>query len=80
MSTHGGNGKHTSNGSNGNTTSFDPMTDPQKRLLFRLLSHDKLEGDQAHKKLLELFSVKSLSEVSKRDASSMIEQLLEKRN
>lgn len=63
-----GNGK-----SNGET-----VTDPQKRLLFRLMATNyHLEGDQAFEKLKELFNVNSLKEVSKFEASKMIERLLE---
>ena len=54
------------------------ITDPQKRLLFRLITTNyNLDGDQAFEKLKELFSVGSLKEVSKFEASKMIEHLLE---
>lgn len=54
-----------------------PMTDAQKRLLFRLLANQGLEGDKAHEHLKELFQVKSLKEVTKLEASRGIEKLLD---
>jgi len=53
------------------------MTDAQKRYLFRLLAEQGMEADAAHQRLKKLFGVDSLQQVSKREASSMIEQLLE---
>ena len=54
------------------------MTSPQKRLLFRLMATQQgLEGEKAHEELKKRFRAKSLQEVSKLDASRMIEQLLE---
>ena len=56
----------------------EAVTDPQKRLLFRLMATNyHLEGDQAFEKLKELFQANSLKEVSKFEASKMIERLLE---
>jgi hypothetical protein len=52
------------------------MTDAQKRFLFRILADQGTEGDKAHEKLKELFQVDSLKEVSKLEASRMIERLL----
>ena len=54
-----------------------PMTDAQKRYLFRLMTDKGIEGDKAHQRLRELFQVDSLKEVSKLEASKMIERLLE---
>jgi hypothetical protein len=54
-----------------------PMTDAQKRYLFRILSGRGIEADKAHQRLRELFQVDSLKEVSKLEASKMIERLLE---
>jgi len=54
-----------------------PMTDAQKRYLFRLLADQGIEGDKAHERLTELFQVDSLKEVSKLEASKMIERLIE---
>lgn len=55
----------------------DPMTAAQKRYLFRILAGKGLEGDRAHQELKDLFQVDSLSEVTKFDASNMIERLIE---
>ena len=54
-----------------------PMTDAQKRYLFRILAEKGIEADKAHQRLRELFQVDSLKEVSKLEASRMIERLLE---
>jgi len=52
------------------------MTDPQKRYLFRILAEQGKEEEEAHKHLKELFQVESLKEVTKLEASKMIERLL----
>jgi hypothetical protein len=52
------------------------MTDAQKRYLFRILAEHGIEGEEAHKKLKEFFQVDSLKEISKLEASKMIERLL----
>jgi len=62
----------------GNRNQENPqMTAAQKRYLFRILADKGLEGDKAHNHLKELFQVDSLSEVTKLEASKMIEYLLE---
>lgn len=53
------------------------MTGPQKRLLFRLLATKGIEGDKTEAHLKKLFNVKELEEVSKFDASHLIERLIE---
>lgn len=53
------------------------MTNAQKRYLFRILAGKGLEGDKAHEQLKDLFQVDSLKDVSKYEASKMIERLLE---
>jgi len=53
------------------------MTDAQKRYLFRILADQGMEADAAHQRLKKLFGVDSLQQVSKQEASGMIEQLLE---
>jgi len=63
---------------NSQTTGDSSMTDAQKRYLFRILAEQGLEGDKAHDHLKESFGVDSLQDVSKREASRMIESLLEK--
>ena len=65
-----------SQGSAGQDGQSDPslMTGAQKRYLFRILAERGLDGDKAHQHLKERFGVDSLTEVTKREASSMIEQ------
>ena len=58
-------------------TEDPPMTDAQKRYLFRILADKGTEGDKAHEHLKSLFQVDSLKEVTKLEASKMIERLLE---
>ena len=53
------------------------MTAAQKRFLFRLMAGQGIDGDKAHEQLKELFQVDSLKDVSKYEASEMIERLLE---
>ena len=53
------------------------MTSAQKRYLFRILAERGTEGDEAHEHLKSLFQVDSLKDVTKLEASKMIEQLLE---
>ena len=53
------------------------MTAPQKRFLFRILAEKGVEGEAAHQHLKDLFQVDSLREVTKLQASKMIERLLE---
>jgi hypothetical protein len=54
------------------------MTDAQKRYLFRILADQGKEGEEAHDYLKKLFSVNSLKEVTKLEASQTIERLLSK--
>ena len=53
------------------------MTEAQRRYLFRILAEQGIEGDAAFEKLKSIFDVNALKQVSKRDASRVIEQLLE---
>ena|SRR5260221_4973678 len=55
-----------------------PMTDAQKRYLFRILAEQGLEGDAASEHLKNLLQVNTLKEVTKQEASRAIERLLEK--
>jgi len=73
-----GNGAHREQrgGNGGRGNGDDSMTYPQKRLLFRLMAQDGFEGDDAKAELQRRFQVDSLEEVSKSEASRMIEQLL----
>jgi hypothetical protein len=68
--------KRDANGGKG-PNDFVAMTESQKRYLFRILAERGLEGDDAHQHLKERFGANALTDVSKREASSMIEQLLE---
>lgn len=52
------------------------MSDAQKRYLFRILADQGKEGDEAHEYLKKIFSVNSLKEVTKLEASQAIERLL----
>ena len=71
----GGNGK--GNGNNGSAgTDGDHMSYPQKRFLFRILAQQGVEGDKANEHLVKLFQADSLKDVSKVEASRMIEFLL----
>jgi len=60
-------------------TNGDPMTSPQKRMLFRLMATQGIEGEKAHEELKKRFRVKSLQDVSKLEASQMIERLIEEK-
>jgi hypothetical protein len=53
------------------------MTAPQKRYLFRILAEKGIEQDKALQHLKSLFQVESLKEITKLQASKMIERLLE---
>ena len=53
------------------------MTPAQKRYLFRLLASKGMEEDQAYQHLKESFQVDTLKEVTKIEASRMIDRLLE---
>ncbi len=55
----------------------EPMTEAQRRYLFRILAEQGIEGDAAFEKLKSIFDVNALKQVTKRDASRVIEQLLE---
>lgn len=54
-----------------------PMTEAQKRYLFRILADQGIEGEKAFDRLTGLFRVTSLKDVTKAEASRMIERLLE---
>ncbi len=72
-----GSGKPSPEPNNG-ARAAEPMTDAQKRYLFRILADQDIEGDDASEHLKNLFQVESLKEVTKQEASRAIEQLLEK--
>ena len=69
------------NGGNGNGNGHavcngELMTYPQKRFLWRILSQQGIEGNKVQEHLLKLFQVETLKEVTKVEASRMIERLL----
>jgi hypothetical protein len=53
-----------------------PMTEAQRRYLFRLLAAQGLENDAAHDYLKDAFGVKTLKDVAKHQATQMIDGLL----
>lgn len=55
----------------------DMMTFAQKRYIFRLLADQGIEGNEAYENLKERFKVVSLKDVTKVEASQVIEKLLE---
>jgi len=65
----GGNGQEKGNG-------IDKMTEAQQRKLFRMLAEKGMHGDKAHEELKRRFQVKDLGDVSKQEASRMIEKLI----
>lgn len=58
------------------STHDSPMTEAQRRYLFRILADHGIQGDIAHQELKNAFGVNGLTEVSKFEASRMIERLL----
>jgi len=59
-----------------NGGSYPPMTDAQKRYLFRLLAGTGIEGDAAYDELKKAFRVDNLKQVTKLEASQEIEKRL----
>ncbi len=57
----------------------DAMTDPQRRLLYRIAFEKGHEGDGARDWLHGELGVTSLADVSKRQASAFIDRHLDKR-
>ncbi len=53
-----------------------PMTEAQRRYLFRLLAGDGLTGEAAHERLKELLEVESLKDAKKADATALIDGLV----
>ena len=60
----------------GNTNGEEPLTEAQKRYLFRLMADQGYEGESATQELIKRLGVTSLKEVTKQEASQLIEQLL----
>lgn len=73
----GGNGGANGGKKENNSGSIHPpMTDAQKRYLFRLLAANGLENDAAYEELKKSFGVDSLKDVTKFEASREIEKRL----
>ena len=53
----------------------DLMTNAQKRYLFQLLAELGIEGEAAHENLKETFGVKTLTRLTKKQASDKIKEL-----
>jgi hypothetical protein len=70
------NGDQMKEAGQGSGPNDDSMTDAQRRYLFRLLADRGIEGEAAYRHLKEAFSVKSLSEITKYDASRAIDRML----
>jgi len=54
----------------------DAITDAQKRYLFRILADQGLDGDRALAFVKERLGVEALTNVTKREASALIDELL----
>lgn len=55
-----------------------PMSEAQRRYLFRLLAAQGLEGEAAHDTLTDLMGVASLKEVTRHQATKAIDDLLKR--
>ena len=53
-----------------------PMTDAQKRYLFRLLADRGIEGEAAYTHLKQTFAVDSIKKITKFDASRAIDRMV----
>ena len=54
----------------------EPMTEPQRKLLFRIYAQKGLMGEEAHTEIKNLFGVQNLKDISKIDAMKKIDSLL----
>lgn len=52
------------------------MSEAQRRYLFRLMSGQGYQREAAEQRLKDLFGVGALGEITKADATSMIDELL----
>lgn len=76
---HSGNRRKESGGERGQgngSQNGELMSEAQRRYLFRILAEQGIEGENAYVHLKNNFGVSNLKEVSKRDASKLIENLL----
>ena len=55
----------------------EPMTEAQRRYLFRIMSGQGYQREAAEERLKEIFEVTALSEITKAAATQMIDQLLQ---
>jgi hypothetical protein len=55
----------------------EPMTEAQRRYLFRIMSGQGYQREAAEHRLKELFEVSALSEITKAAATQMIDELLQ---
>lgn len=69
-----GNGSAPRSNGNGST---EPMTEGQRRYLFRLMSGQGYQKEAAENRLKDIFEVSALSEITKTAAMKMIDQLLQ---
>ncbi len=53
-----------------------PMTEAQRRYLFRLLAGEGVTGEAAHERLKELLEVESLKDAKKAQATTLIDRLV----
>lgn len=63
-----------SNGRGRPPRAIKPISEPQRRFLFRLLAEEGLKGQEAHDELLRIFGVGDLSEVSSVRASKELDR------
>lgn len=56
-------------------TSSDKITDNQRKLVYKLIGRDPSREDQARKICLERWNVTSTGQLSKKQASELIDQL-----
>ena len=52
------------------------MTDSQRRYLFRLLAERGVEGDDANSTLIQILNVNDLNDVTKSQASKLIDEMV----
>ncbi|MCC6348392.1 MAG: hypothetical protein IT347_02240 [Candidatus Eisenbacteria bacterium] len=69
-----GNGSAPRSSGNG---SSEPMTEGQRRYLFRIMAGQGFHKDAAENRIKEIFEVSALSEITKTAAMQMIDQLLQ---
>src|SRR5208283_2893142 len=78
LSVNGGTPPMTTGKTGGNPDHEDePMTDAQKRYLYRLLSDHGYEGETATQEIFKRLGVSTLREITKQDASELINRLVE---